>query len=134
MARPPLSEWFQIMTHAQKAMWMSAICGVKVTEANVKDAKRRGAGPEKLTGCITELTDDDRRFLTTWFAFRGIVPEAFDMVWRLCAPGSMAAGELDDLFEDAAGNEISSEDEQVVAREKYTQAPRVDAGAENFGF
>ena len=34
---------------------MSALCGAKVTETDVKNAKRRGAKPEELTGCITEL-------------------------------------------------------------------------------
>ena len=69
MARGRISEWFQTATHAQKAMWMSAICGVKVTETDVKNAKRRGAGAGELAGCITELNDDDRRFLMTWFGF-----------------------------------------------------------------
>ena len=80
---------------------MSAICGVKVTETDVKNAKRRGAEPEDLAGSITELTDDDRRFLTTWFGFGSIVPEVFDIAWMLCEPGSAAEAELDELFEDA---------------------------------
>jgi hypothetical protein len=96
-----VSEWFQTVTHAQKAVWMSAICGVKVTETDVKNAKRRGAEPERLAGCITELTDDDRQFLTPWFGFHTIVPEAFDIAWKLFKPGSAAATELDELFEDA---------------------------------
>ena len=40
-----ISEWFQTTTYAQKAMWMSAICGVKITETDLKNAKRRGADP-----------------------------------------------------------------------------------------
>ena len=80
---------------------MSALCGMKVTESNVKDAKRRGAGPEELAGCITELDDDDRRFLMTWFGFSSIVPETFEIAAMLCAPGSAAEAELDELFEDS---------------------------------
>jgi hypothetical protein len=105
----PLSDWFQTATHAQKAMWMSAICGVKVSETDVKNAKRRGAGPEELDGSITALTDDDRRFLVTWLGFSPIVPDTFDTVWRLCAPGSAAADELDELFEDARPEQEAGE-------------------------
>ena len=97
----PLSEWFQTTTHAQKAMWMSAISGVKVTETNVKDAKRRGAGLASLAGCITEFSDDDRSFLIAWFGFHPIVPEAFEILEQLCQPGSAAEAELDELFEDS---------------------------------
>ena len=66
----PLSEWFKSKTNAQKAIWMSALCGVKITETDVKNAKRRGAKPEDLTGSITELTDDDRRFLDVVVSLR----------------------------------------------------------------
>lgn len=96
----PFSEWFQLTTQAQKAQWMSAICGMRISETDVKNAKRRGAGLE-LDGSIIELTDDDRQFLDVWFKFCRIAPEAADMVWQLCAPGSRAADELDDLFWDA---------------------------------
>ena len=115
-----ISEWFQTVTHAQKAMWMSAICGVKITETNVKDAKRRGAGPEQLAGCITELNDDDRRFLTTWFGFRPIVPEAFEIAWMLCTPGSAAAGELDDLLDDAMQEEAGCSEKNAT---EHPEAP-----------
>ncbi len=101
MAEASISEWFQTVTHAQKAMWMSAICGVKITETDVKNAKRRGAGTGTLAGCIAELNDDDRRFLHSWFRFHTIVPEALDIAERLCAPGSTAAVELEELFQDA---------------------------------
>ena len=97
-----ISEWFQTLTNAQKAMWMSAISGMKITETNIKDAKRRGMKPEDMAGCITELTDDDRRFLTAWLGFHPIVPEAFEIAEMLCEPGSRAAEELDELFEDVA--------------------------------
>ena len=75
---------------------------MKITETNVKNAKRRGMKPEDLAGCITELTDDDRRFLIAWLGFHPIVPEAFEIAEMLCEPGSRAAEELDELFEDVA--------------------------------
>ena len=99
---------------------MSAICGVKVTETDVKDAKRRGAGPEQLAGCITELNDDDRRFLTTWFGFRPIVPEVFEIAWMLCTPGSAAAGELDDLLDDAMQEEAGCSEKNAT---EHPEAP-----------
>ena len=98
----PISEWIRVVTAEQKANWMTAICGVKVTDSDIKNAKRRGARPEDLTGSITELCDDDRRFLEVWFGFSPIVPDATDMVWNLCKPGSTAEMELDELFEDIA--------------------------------
>jgi hypothetical protein len=104
----PISEWFKTETYAQKAKWMSAICGVKVTEMTVKDAKRRGTRAEGLMGCITELTDDDRRFLVTWFGFSSIVPEVLEIAWNLCARGSMAEAELDELFDDAREGEVDA--------------------------
>jgi hypothetical protein len=97
----PLSEWFMTVTNAQKASWMSALCGVQVSETDLKNAKRRGASLTELTGCITELMDDDRKFLTSWFGFGSIVPEATDIVWTLCGRGSAAEQELDGLFADA---------------------------------
>ena len=87
--------------YARAARLMSALCGARVTETNLKDAKRRGAKPADLAGCIATLTDDDRRFLTAWFCFFTIAPEVFAIAEMLCEPGSAAAEELDDLFEDA---------------------------------
>ena len=46
--------------NARTARLMTALCGVKVTETNVKDAKRRGVGPVDLVNSIASLTDDDR--------------------------------------------------------------------------
>ena len=89
---------------------MSALCGAKVTETNVKDAKRRGAGPADLVGCIATLTDDDRRFLTAWFCFFPIAPEVLDIAEMLCEQGSAAAAELDELFLDATAFDTSSGD------------------------
>ncbi len=76
----PLSEWLRMETAAEKALWMSALCGVNVTESNVKDAKRRGAKPEDLADSITELSDEDRHFIVTLFGFGSIMPDVFDMV------------------------------------------------------
>ena len=97
----PISDRFQTTTYAQKAAWMSAISGIKITVADVKNAKRRGAGFKDLAGCVSEFSDDDRRFMTTWFGFHSIVPEAIDIAWMICRPGSAAEAELEDLFGDA---------------------------------
>jgi len=97
-----ISEWFKLESYAQKAQLMSAICGVKITEMDVKNAKRRGTGPAELAGSIATLTDDDRRFLMSWFGFYSIAPEVCDIAEMLCARGSAATEELDELFDDAA--------------------------------
>ena len=93
--------------NARAAKLMTALCGVKVTETNVKDAKRRGAGPDDLAGSIASLTDDDRRFLTAWFRLFPVAPEVFDVAEMLCEQGSAASAELDDLFLDATAFDIS---------------------------
>jgi hypothetical protein len=72
-----------------------------VSETSVKNAKRRGAGPTALVGSILEFTDDDRTFLTTWFRFYSVAPAVFDIAEMLCAAGSAAAEELDELFQDS---------------------------------
>jgi hypothetical protein len=87
--------------NARAARLMTALCGVKVTETKVKDAKRRGAGPDDLGGSITSLTDDDRRFLTAWFRLFPVAPEVLDAAEMICEQGSPASAELDDLFVDA---------------------------------
>ena len=92
------TEWFKgPWSHAKTAAWISALCGVKVTATDVKNAKRRGAGPSELAGSIVTLTDDDRRFLAQWLAFHTIVPEVSDIAWMLVEPGSTAAADLEDL-------------------------------------
>ena len=96
-----ISDWFKLESHAQKALFMSGVCGVKITETDVKNAKRRGAGPADIAGSIVTLDDDDRRFLHSWFKFHTIAPEVCDIAERLCAPGSTAAEELEELFQDA---------------------------------
>ena len=106
----PLSEWFPVMTHAQKAKWMSALCGMKVTEIGRQErqtARRRAC--KSWPAASTELDDDDRRFLVTWFGFYSIVPETFEIAAQLCEPGSAAEAELDELFEDARPEPEASE-------------------------
>jgi hypothetical protein len=87
---------------------MTGLCGVKVTETNVKDAKRRGAGPIDLVNSIASLTDEDRRFLTAWFGLFPIAPEVLDVAAVLCKPGSAAAAQLEELFLDATAFDTSS--------------------------
>ena len=93
--------------NARTARLMTALCGVKVTETNVKDAKRRGAGPDDLVDSIASLTDDDRRFLTAWFRLFPVAPEVLDIAEMLCEQGSAASAELDDLFLDATAFDTS---------------------------
>jgi hypothetical protein len=94
--------------NARTARLMTGLCGVKVTETTVKDAKRRGAGPVDLVGSIASLTDDDRRFLTAWFGLFSVAPEVLDVAAELCNPGSAAAAELEELFLDATAFDTSS--------------------------
>jgi hypothetical protein len=96
--------------NARAAKLMATICGVKVTETQVKNARRRGAGPGELAGSIATLTDDDRRFLTAWLSLYTLVPEVLDIAVMLCAPESAAAGEIDDLFDDATYIEPDEQD------------------------
>ena len=89
---------------------MTALCGVKVTETHVKDAKRRGVGPDDLVDSIASLTDDDRRFLTAWFRLFPVAPEVLGIAEMLCEQGSVASAELDDLFLDATAFDTSFDD------------------------
>jgi hypothetical protein len=96
--------------NARTARLMTALCGVKVTETHVKDAKRRGVGPDDLVDSIASLTDDDRRFLTAWFRLFPVAPEVLGIAEMLCEPGSAASAELDDLFLDTTVFDTSSDD------------------------
>ena len=96
--------------NARTARLMTALCGAKVTETHVKDAKRRGVGPDDLVGSIASLTDDDRRFLTAWFRLFPVAPEVLGIAEMLCEQGSAALAELDDLFLDATAFDTSSGD------------------------
>ena len=89
---------------------MTALCGVKVTETSVKDAKRRGVAPVDLSNSIASLTDDDRRFLTAWFRLFPVAPEVLEVAEVLCEQGSAASAELDELFLDATAFDTSSGD------------------------
>jgi hypothetical protein len=89
---------------------MTGLCGVKVTETNVKDAKRRGAGPDGLVHSISSLTNDDRRFLTALLCFFPVAPEVLDMTETLCGQGSPSSAELDDLFLDAMAFDTAAGD------------------------
>jgi hypothetical protein len=97
--------------NARAARLMTGLCGVKVTETNVKDAKRRGAGPDGLVHSISSLTDDERRFLTALLCFFPIAPEVLDIAETLCGQGSPASAELDDLFLDATAFDTGDADD-----------------------
>jgi hypothetical protein len=96
--------------NARAARLMTGLCGVKVTETNVKDAKRRGAGPDGLVDSISSLTDDDRRFLTALLCFFPVAPEVLDVTETLCGQGSPSSVELDDLFLDAMAFDTAAGD------------------------
>ena len=66
----------------------TALCGVPISETNVKDAKRRGAGPDKLQGSIAYFTFEDEAFARALLSWR---IEAWDVLKELCKPGSQAA-------------------------------------------
>jgi hypothetical protein len=102
VARPKLN--------ARAARLMTGLCEVKVTEMNVKDAKRRGVGPDGLVHTISSLTDDDRRFLTALLCFFPVAPQVLDMTETLCGQGSPAWAELDDLFLDATAFDTAAGD------------------------
>ena len=84
--------------NARTARLMTALCGVKVTETKVKDAKRRGAGPDDLVDSIASFTDEERRFLTALFHLFPVAPEVLDIAEMICEEGSAASDEIDDLF------------------------------------
>jgi len=93
--------------NARTARLMTALCGVKVTETKVKDAKRRGKRPDDLVDSIASFTDHDRRFLTAWFRLFPVAPEVLDIAEMICKQGSTASDELDDLFLDATAFDAS---------------------------
>jgi hypothetical protein len=112
--------------NARAARLMTALCGAKVTETNIKDAKRRGAEPDDLVDSIASFTDDDRRFLTAWFRLFPIAPEVLDIAEMLCEQGSPASAELDDLFLDATAFDTSwgdSDDPDTVHDAPFDDDP-----------
>ena len=98
---------------------MTALCGVKVTETKVKDAKRRGAGPDDLVDSIASFTDEDRRFLTALFHLFPVAPEVLDIAEMICEQGSAASAELDDLFLDATAFDTSCGDQDDPDMDQY---------------
>jgi hypothetical protein len=94
----PLSEWFKTETDAQKAAFMSALTGAKLTKMNVKDARRRGAGPNALVGSLTALNKEDESFLLKWLRFNTIA-ETTKIARMLVAPGSAAAETLNSIID-----------------------------------
>jgi hypothetical protein len=94
VSRPPLN--------ARAAKLMSGLCGIRITEMDLKNAKRRGARPDAMIHSISRFTDGDRGFLAEWFKLFPVAPDVLDVMELLCAPGSAAAGELDSLFDVAA--------------------------------
>jgi hypothetical protein len=110
--------------NARAARLMTGLCGVKVTEATVKDAKRRGVGPDGLVHSISSLTDDDRRFLTALLCFFPVTPAVLDIAEALCGQGSPASAELEDLFLDATAFEISDPDDlDTVHYDRFDDNP-----------
>ena len=87
VAKPPYEMVAEIWT---------ALCGVPINETNVKDAKRRGAGPDKLQGSIAYFTSEDEAFACALLRWR---IEAWDVLRELCMPGSQAAMRVEDLID-----------------------------------
>jgi hypothetical protein len=74
----------------------TALCGIPITETNVKDAKRRGASPDRIQGSIACFTFEDEAFACAVLRWR---IEAWDLVRELCKPGSEAAMRVEDLLD-----------------------------------
>ena len=74
----------------------TALCGVPINETNVKDAKRRGASPDKIQGSIAYFTFEDEAFASALLGWR---IEAWDLVKQLCKSGSQAEMRLKALVD-----------------------------------
>ena len=81
--------------YASIARVMSALCRVAITETTIKNAKRRGVGPDKLEHSIAFLTVADEEFAAAMLAWRLTAKSSLD---ALCVPGSMAERQLDEAF------------------------------------
>jgi hypothetical protein len=88
----------QPLPYASIASVLSALCQVPVTVTTVKNAKRRGVEPDKLERSIAFLTVADEEFAVALLAWR---PIAWPLLCALCAPGSMAAQQIDFAFQRA---------------------------------
>jgi hypothetical protein len=82
--------------YASIARVMSALCRVTITETTIKNAKRRGVGPDKLPHSIAFLTAADEEFVAAMLAWRLTAKSSLD---ALCVPGSMAERQLDEAFQ-----------------------------------
>ena len=94
-------------TKWSREIWTS-LCGVPISETNVKDAKRRGASPDKLQGSIACFTFEDEAFARALLSWR---IDAWDVLKELCKPGSEAAMRVEPivdvvLLEDARDTEF----------------------------
>jgi hypothetical protein len=86
------------LPYASIASVLSALCQVPVTVTTVKNAKRRGVGPEKLEHSIAYLTSADEEFAAALLAWR---PMARPLLDALCVPGSTAARQVALAFQRA---------------------------------
>ena len=80
---------------------IKVLSGFSINETSLKNAKRRCRCPGGLAGSIVHLTEQDREFLTSWFAAHKVLPEVIDIVLALCADGSAAECDLYPIFCDA---------------------------------
>jgi hypothetical protein len=87
VAKPPYKMIAQVWT---------ALCGVPISETNVKDAKRRGAGPHKLQASIACLTFEDEAFARALLRWR---IEAWDVLEELCKPDSQATTRVEAIVD-----------------------------------
>jgi hypothetical protein len=85
----------------------TALCGVQITETNVKDAKRRGAHPDKLQGSIAYFTFEDEAFARAFLRWRF---GAWELLAVLCKPGSQAAARVKKLVDMALLDDVPDTD------------------------
>jgi hypothetical protein len=69
----------------------TALCQVKVNVMTVKNARRRGAEPDRLMHSIAYMTAGDEVFAASLLYWR---PSAFPFLAALCKPGTEAEGQL----------------------------------------
>ena len=74
----------------------TALCGVPISETKVKDAKRRGGGPDKLQASVACFTFEDEAFARALLSWR---IDAWDVLKELCKPGSQAAMRVETIVD-----------------------------------
>jgi hypothetical protein len=74
----------------------TALSGVPINETNIKDAKRRRAGPNKIRESITDLSPEDESFARALLRWR---VEGWEILKLLCKPGSPAAIQMEKLVD-----------------------------------